>query len=189
EDEVELLAKRRLGVVEPARHAGILVAQAGEQEDDLAPFLRHLAALPTRRLAEARDRRLPIAGDDRGAAREAMAAGGERPGDVREAGGLDLRMRRQMIRKPLGGGRERLTGPRRKEQRLNRPPRRRREREGGRLLEDGVDVRAAEPEGADAGAARSELRRPRARRRRHVERAPGEIEPRVRRLEVERRRD
>ncbi len=183
-------AEGRQGSEEFAPHPGIRGALAGEEEGDAGGHGRIGLAGGGRIPLEGAERNCgfgAVRGDEREAMLEGHAPGVRRVADVGEPRpGVRLEPPGE-VRGELAKG---ARGPRRDREHVERPlGGRGGERGAGRLLEDDVCVRPPEPERADARAPGAVRARPRDRPPRHDRRHGREVEVRVRRLEVEVRRE
>ena len=182
---VDPRAEPGIVAVQPARHAGVFVPQAGEEEGDLGIDGGGAGEQPAR-IAPLQDLDgvLEIADREHAAMGERAAPDLKGVRDVRQPGGRLRRQLAEMAEKAVGGRLERRLRARRQHQ--QKPGRRRSgRRRCGRLLQDDVRVDAADREGADAGAPRPALRPPGPAFGVDVEGAPREIDARVGRREVE----
>ncbi len=178
--------------VQVAGHAGILGALPGEEERDRGVAGRggRGRGRALRQAAQRGDGLAGGAGDDRAAVVEGGTALSQRVGDGVKA---DAVVGFQMVGQQRGRLGQRGRGLRGQRQQPGRGPgpgaggflR----LLGGRLLQDDVDVRAADPEGADAGPARLALARPGAQFGVHVERAALQLQAGVGPLPVQGGRD
>ncbi|CAB3635992.1 hypothetical protein LMG26696_01645 [Achromobacter pulmonis] len=167
---VQRLAEHRVGLVQPLAHAGQLAALAGKQQRQAALALalidhadrarRHFAGAGIRgqRIQQVR---LAL-GEHHQALAEMRAGGGQRIGHIQEAV-LDVHAHVQVQLVGLRAQRRQGEGRQHEGQRFRRRHRLggagRRDRLG-RFFDNNVGIGAANPEGADAGAARPLARRP-----------------------------
>ena len=179
-------AKDGLALVQLAAHAHGLRALAGKKEDDLRGGAVGLT----------RDEPLRIATAQRGGGIRGVGADQHPPVRKRGAAGLQSERRVREIRLRVRGemrgeirrrGVESGRGFRREHEELLRS-RCARRFERRSLFQNGVRVRAAGAEGADARAPRGRAGFPLGQRGVHVERAAGEIDLRIRLREMQRRR-
>ncbi len=154
---VDLAAEDLLRLVHAPRHAGVVIADAGEQEGHGAAVEAAVAAQQPLRIApgEGGDGVVAVAADQHPPVAQRPPAGLQGVGGVGEA---LLRMRLEMHRETIRGAvKGRRRGGREDQQlagagRSRGLPR-------GRLLQHHVGVGAAHAEGVDAGAARRPRRR------------------------------
>ncbi len=193
---VERRREHRERLIQLSAHPGTLTALAGEQERRPP----HRAGRPqhrARRRCAGRERgqlrveEVESGNRQHGTVLEGAPCGGERPADVEERG---LGLLAQVVAQSLGLGAQRL-GALGGQHHGQHPGGRRRVRLGGRgaarrgrLLDDGVGVGAADPEGGDAGAAGTAGPRPLARLGQQLDRALSPVHVRGRLGDVQRLR-
>jgi hypothetical protein len=134
----------------------VLVAEAREQEGDRLPVVLLAARFDGcgRGLLQKRDGLIAAAADERAPVGEGLPAALQGEGDVGESCAIELGVGAQVSREVGGRGREGAGALRREQEELVGARRGLRRRQRGRLLEDDVGVRAAEPESAHPRPAR-----------------------------------